>query len=146
MDELLLFTLTSPSLQLRWSGSHLQLILTSSSLNPDGRAPTIHTDDPFAATQMDGLPPTTLIEEAQPSTQMDERLLYILTSPSLQLRWTGSHLQLKLQCSSLNPKGRAPTIHSDERFAATQMDGPPPTTHIEELFPQPRWTSSCYTL
>ena len=94
MDELPLYTLTSPSLQLRWTGSHLQLILTSSSLNPHGRAHDIHSDKPFAATQRDGLPHNTLIDEALPSTQMDELLLYTLTSPSLQLRWTGSLLQL----------------------------------------------------
>ena len=94
MDELLLYTLTSPLLQLRWTGSHLQLILPSSSLNPDGRAPAIRSDESFAATQMDGLPPTTLIDEALPSTQMDELIIYTLTSLSLQLRWTGSHLQL----------------------------------------------------
>ena len=145
MDELLLYTLTSPSLQLRWTGSHLQLILTSSSLNSDGRAPTINTDEPFATTQKDGLPPTIHIDEALPSTQMDELLLYTLTSPSLQLRWTGSHYNSYRRSSSLNSDGRAPTIHTDEPFAATQMDGLPPTTHIDELFPQPRWTSSYYS-
>ena len=179
MDELLLYTLTSPSLQLRWTGSHLQLILTSSSPNPDGRAPAIHSDEPFAATQMDGnppttnidelfpqprwtssaihsdepypetqmdgLPPTTLIDEAIPSTQMDKLLLYTLKSPSMQLRLTGSHLQLILTSSSLNPDGRPSTIHTDEPFAATQMDGLPRTTHIDELFPQPRWTNSYYS-
>ena len=138
MDELLLYILTSLSLQLRLTGSHLQLILTSSSLNPDGRAPTIHSDEPFAATQMDGFPPTTLIDEALPSTQMDELLLYTLTSPSQYLRWTGSHLQLILTSSSLNPYGRAPAIHSDEPFTATPMDGLPPTTHIDKVFAQPR--------
>ena len=122
MDELLLFTLTSPSLQLRWTGSHLQLILTSSSLNPDGRAPTIYTDEPLAAPQMDGLPPTTLIDEALPSAQMDELLLYTLTCPSLHCKWKGFHLQLILTSSSLNPDGRAPAIHSDEPFVSTQMD------------------------
>ena len=119
MDELLLYTLTSPSLQLRWTGSHQQFILTklfpqprwTSSYYTLRRAPTIHSDEPFAATQMDGLPPTTLIDEALPSTQMDELLLYTLTSPSLQLRWTGSHLQLLLT----------------------------------KLFPQLIWTSSYYT-
>ena len=96
MDELLLYTLTSPSLQLRWTGSHYNSYRRSSSLNSDGRAPTIHTDEPFAATQMDRLPPTIHIDEALPSTQMDELLLYTQPSPSLQLRWTGSHLQFIL--------------------------------------------------
>ena len=40
-----LLTLTSPSLQFRWTGSCPQFILTSSSLNSDGRAPTIHIDE-----------------------------------------------------------------------------------------------------
>ena len=88
------------------------LLLTKLFLNSDGRAPTIHTNEPFAATQMDGLLPTIHIEEARPSTQMDELLLCTLTSPSLQLRWTGSHLQFILT----------------------------------KLFPQPRRTSSYYTL
>ena len=146
MDELLLYTRTSSSLQLKWTGPHLQLILKSSSLNPDGRAPAIHSVELFTTTKMDGLPPTTLIDEALPSTQMDELLLYTMTSPSLQLRWTGSNLQLILTSCSLNPDGRAPTIHSYEPFAATLMDGLPPTTQIDELFPQPRWTSSYYSL
>ena len=77
MDELLLFTLTSPSLQLRWTGSHLQnYTLTSSPLNSDGRAPTIH------------------IDKALPLTQMDELLLFTLTSSSPQLRWMSSHSTL----------------------------------------------------
>ena len=122
MDELLLFTLASPSLQLRWTGSHPLFILTSSPLNSDGQAPTIHIDEPFAATQMDVLPPTTHIDGALPSTQMDELLLFTLASPSLQLRWTGSHLLFILTSSPLNSDGRAPTIHIDEPFAATQMD------------------------
>ena len=98
-DELLLSTLTSPSLQLRWTGSSLQLVLTSSSPNSDGRAPTVHSDEPFTTTQMDGfLPinhidelfprhrgraPTIHIDELFPSTQMDKLPLYTLTSPSL---------------------------------------------------------------
>ena len=146
MDELLLFTLTSPSLQLRWTVSHLQLILKSSSLNPDGRAPTIHTDVLFAATKMDGFPPTTLIDEALPSTQMDELLLYTPTRPSLHLRWTGSHLQLILTSSSLNPDGRNPAINSDEPFAATQIDGLHLQLLLTKLFPQLRGTSSYYSL
>ena len=123
------------SSQLRWTGSHLLFILTSSPLNSDGRAPTIHIDEPFAATQMDGLPPTTHIDGALPSTQMDELLLFTLASPSLQLRWTGSHPLFILTSSPLNSDGRAPTIHIDEPFAATQMDGLPPTTHIDGALP-----------
>ena len=114
MDELLLFTLASPSLHIRQTGSCLQILLTSSPLNSDGRAPTIHIDEPFtalqtdgllptiyidepfAALQTDGLLPTIHIDEAHPSTQMDEPLLFTLTSPSLHFRWTGSFLQFIL--------------------------------------------------
>ena len=128
MDELPQFILTSPSLQLRWMGSSLQFVLTSSSPNSDGRAPIVHSDEPFTATQMDGLlpinhidelfprhrgrAPTIHIDELFPSTQMDELPLYTLTSPSLQLRWTGSSLLFVLMNS----------------------------------FPQLRWTTSHYTL
>ena len=51
---------------------------------------------------MDGLLPTIYIDEAHPSTQMDEPLLFTLTSPSLHFRWTGSLLQLLSMSSSLN--------------------------------------------
>ena len=111
MDELPLYTLTSPSLQLRRTGSHLQLILTSSSLNPDRRAPAIHNDEPFAATHIDGLPPTTFIDEALPSPQRDELLLFTRTSPSLQLRWTSSHYSHR-RSLRYNPDGWAPNYNS----------------------------------
>ena len=112
MDELLLFTLTSPSLHFRWMGSFLQIILTS------------------------------------PSPQIKQTgscLLFTLTSPSLHFRWTGSFLQFLLTSSSLNSDGRAPTIYIDEPFTALQMDGLLPTIPIDELFPQLRWTSSYYS-
>ena len=129
MDELLLFTVTSPSQHLKQTGSLLlltltspplqtgsfiQFLLTSSSLNSDGRAPTIHSDEPFTTLQTDGLPPTTNIDEpstalqmdgllhtihideAPPSTQMDEPLLFTLTSPPLHFRWIGSFIQFIL--------------------------------------------------
>ena len=118
MDELLLFTLSSPSLHFRWTGSFLQFLSTSSSLNSDGRAPTIHIDEPFTAYQTDGLLPTNLIDELSP-----------------QLRWTGSFLQFLLTSSSINSDGRAPTIHIDEPFMAPQIDGLLPTIHKHELFP-----------
>ena len=138
-----LLTLTSPSLQLRRTGSSLLFVLMSSSSNLDGRAPTIHSDEPFTATQMDGLLPIIRIDElfpqlrwtsshnsywrALPSTQMDELLLFIhigelfpsiqmgelplhtLTSPSLQLRRTGSSLLFVLMSSS--PKLRWTSSH-----------------------------------
>ena len=114
MDEPLLFTLTSPSLHIRQTGSFLQFMLTSSSLNSDGRVPTIYIDEPFTALQTNGLPhtiyidepstanqtdgllPTIHIDEAHPSTQTDEPLLFTLTSPPLYIRQTGSFLQILL--------------------------------------------------
>ena len=110
---------------------------------------------------MGGLPPTTLIDEALPSTQMDELLLFTLTSSPLssdgraptihmdelfpQFRWTSSYHSfgralpsvnmdelLLLTSSSLNSDGRAPTIHTDDPFAALQTDGLPPTNYIDE--------------
>ena len=47
--------LTSPSLHFKQTGSFLQLLLTSSPLNTDGRALTIYDDEPFTALQTDGL-------------------------------------------------------------------------------------------
>ena len=128
MDGLLLQLLSTKLFpQPRWTSSCYTL-RRALRCNSDGRAPTYNS-----------------YRRALPSTQMDELLLFTLTSPSLQLRWTGSHIQLLSTSSSLNLDGRAPAIHSDEPFAATQMDGLPPTTHIDELFPQPRWTSSYYS-
>ena len=140
MDEIPLYTMTSPSLQSRWTGSCPQFVLTSSSLNLDGRAPTIHIDELFPqlrwtssynshrralpSRQTDELLPINHIDELFPPTSMDELPLYTLTSPSLQSRWTGSCPQFVLTSSSPNSDGRAPTIH------------------IDELFPQLRWTSS----
>ena len=132
MDELSLYTLTSPSLQFRWTGFWPQFVLMSSSLNSDGRAPTIHIDELFSqlrwtsfynshrralpSRQTDellpinhidelfprhrGRAPTIHIDELFPSTQMDELPLYTLTSPSLQLKWTGSFLLFVLMSSS----------------------------------------------
>ena len=49
--SLLLFALTSPLLHISRTGSFLQFLMTSSPLNSDGRAPTIHSDEPFTALQ-----------------------------------------------------------------------------------------------
>ena len=75
-DELLQFSLTtSPSLPLQMDGLLFTIfILTSSSLNSEGRAPTIYIDEPFTAYQTDGLLPTNLIDELSP-----------------QLRWRSSY-------------------------------------------------------
>ena len=100
MDEPLLFTLTSPSLHFRQTGSFLQFILTK--LIPQLRwtSPTIYIGEPSTAYQTDGLLPTIHIDEALPSTQMDELLLFTLTSPSLHFRQTGSCLQFTRTSSS----------------------------------------------
>ena len=129
MDEFLLFTVTSPPLHIRQTGSFLQSLLTSSPLNSDGRAPAIHSDKPFSSLQTDGLPPTIYvdelftalqtdgllptihIDEAHSSTQMNEALIFTLMSPPLHIKWTGSFLQFILT----------------------------------KLIPQLRWTSSYYS-
>ena len=69
--------------QHRWRSSCLLFVLASSSLNLDGRAPTINSDESFTTTQMDGLLPIIHIDELFPSTQKDDLLLFTLTSSSL---------------------------------------------------------------
>ena len=142
MDELLLFTMTRPSLHFKQTGSFLQFLLTSAPLNTNGRALTIHSDEPFTALQTDGLLLTTLI---------DELLLFTVTSPSLHFKQTGSSLQLLLTSSPLNTYGLAlPSTQMDELllftidepFTTLQTDGLLLTTLIDELSPQHIWTSS----
>ena len=127
MDETLLFTLTSPSLHFRQTGSFLQFILTSSPRNSDRRAPTIYVDEPFTTLQMDGLLLTIHIDELLLFTLTSPLLhfkqtgsfpLFTLTSPSLHIRQTGSCLQILLTSSPLNSDGRAPTTYIDEPFTA----------------------------
>ena len=50
-----------------------------------------------------------------------------------------------LTSSPPNSDGRAPTICIDEPFTATQTDGLLPTNFVDELPPQYRWTSFCYS-
>ena len=69
--ELLLFTMTSPVLHIRQTGSFLQFLLTNSPLNSDGRAPTIHSDEPFTALQTDGILLNSSTRRA-PVIEMDE--------------------------------------------------------------------------
>ena len=145
MDELLLFTVTSPSLYFKQTGFFLQFLLTSSPANSYGRAPTIHSDEPFTALQTDGLLLTILIDELSPQHRWTSSYYLRLTSPSLHFKQTGSFLQFLLTSSPLNSDGRAPTIHSDEPFTALQTDGLLLTILIDELSPQHRWTSSYYS-
>ena len=145
MNELLLFTVRSPSLYFKHTSSFLQFLLTSSPLNSDGRAPTIHSDEPFTALQTDGLLLTTLIDELSPQHRWTSSYYLRLTSPSLHFKQTGSFLQFLLTSSPLNSDGRAPTIHSDEPFTLLQTDWLLLTILIDELSPQLRWTSSYYS-
>ena len=92
MDELLLFTLTSPLPHFKQTGSFPQFLLTSSPLNTDGRALTIYDDEPFTAYQTGELLPTIHIDE-----------------PLLHFKQTGSFLQFLLTSSPLNSDGRALT-------------------------------------
>ena len=95
MDELLLFTVTSPSLHFKQTGSFLQFLLTSSPLNTDGRAPTIHSDEPFTTLQTDELPPIIRIDEPFIAYQSDGLLLTILIDElSPQNTWTSSYNSL----------------------------------------------------
>ena len=127
MDELLLFTLTSPLPHFKQTGSFPQFSLTSSPLNSDGRALTIYDDEPFTAYQTGGLLPTIHIDK-----------------PLLHFKQTGSFLQFLLTSSPLNTDGRALTIYDDEPFTAYQTGGLLPTILIDELSPQHKWTSSYY--
>ena len=135
MDGLLLFTVTSPSLYIKQTSSFLQFLLTSSPLNSDGRAPTIHSDKPFTALQTDGLLLITLIDELSPQHRWTSSYYLRLTSPSLHFKQMGSFLQFLLTSSPLNSDGRAPTIHSDEPFTLLQTDGLLLTILIDELSP-----------
>ena len=143
MDELPQYTLTSRSLHSdgrapavhsdepftahRWTGSYLQflltklfpqlrrtssnkIILTSSPLNSDGRAPAVHSDEPFTAHRWTG-----------------SHLQFLLMKLFPQLKRTSSY-KIILTSSPINSDGRAPAIHSDEPFTAL------------------RWTSSRSTL
>ena len=103
--------LTSPSLHFKQTGSFLQFLLTSSPLNSDGRALTIHSDEPFTALQTDELLLTTLIDELSPQHRWTSSYYLRLTSPSLHFKQTGSSLQLLLTSSPLNTDGRALTIY-----------------------------------
>ena len=141
----------------------LLFALTSSSLNSEGRAPTIHSDEPFAASQMDGLLPIILIDELFPQlrwtsscllfTQTSSCLLLIWTSSSQQFYLTSSSQQLYLT-SSYYSHGRAlpnsstlrvPTIHMDELFPTALSDELFSTALPDELLLF-TWTSSSQQL
>ena len=150
----------SPPLHFKQTGSSLQFLLTRSPLNTDGRALTIYVDEPSTALKTDGLLPTILINEPSTALQTDGLLLTILIDElSPQHRWTSSYYLRRraLHCTSdrqapsyiyeLSPNSdaRASIICIDEPFTATQTDGLLPTNFVDELSPQYRWTSSCYS-
>ena len=120
MDQLLLFTLTSPSLLFRWTGSFLQLLLRSSSLNSDGRAPTIYIDEPFTALQMDGLLPT--IPLASSPLNSDGRAPTIYIDELFQ---------------TALPDDLSPLAHVAELYSTTHTDEPSPTVPKDELYQPP---------
>ena len=112
--------LTSPSLHFKQTGSFLQLLLTSSPFNTDGRAlticepftalqtdglpPTVHSDESFTALQTDGLPPTIHSDKPFTTLQSDGLLRTILIDElSPQHRWTSSYY-LRLTSPSLHSK------------------------------------------
>ena len=144
MDELLPFTLTSPPLHFRQTGSSPQFSLTSSTLTTNGQALTIYIDEPSTAYHIDGLLPTTLIDELSPQHRWTSSYYLRLMSPPLHFRQTGSSPQFSLTSSPLNTDGRALSIYIDEPSTALQTDGLLPTILIDELSPQHRWTSSYY--
>ena len=99
MDELLLFTLTSPSLHFRWTGFFLQFLLTSSSLNSDGRAPTIYIDEPSLHFRCTG-----------------SFLQFLLTSSSLNSDGRALTIYIDEPFTTLQTDGLLPTIPIDELF------------------------------
>ena len=84
--------------QLRWTSSYNSHRRALPSRQTDELLPINRIDELFPRHR--GRAPTIHIDELFPSTQMDELPLYTLTSPSLQLRWTGSSLLLVLMSSS----------------------------------------------
>ena len=134
--------MTSPSLYFKQTGSSLQLPLTSSPFNTDGRAPIAHNDEPFTVLQTYGLLPTTPIDELSTQHEWTSSYFFTMTSPSLYFKQTGSSLQFSLTSSPFNTDGRAPIAHNDEPFTVLQTDGLLPTTPIDELSTQHERTSS----
>ena len=96
MDELLLFTLTSPSLHIRQAGSFLQFLLTSSPLNSDGRAPIIYIDELFPQPRWTSFYYSQLTGPPLHIRQAGSFLLFTLTSPLLHFKQTGSFLLFTL--------------------------------------------------
>ena len=127
MGSCLQFSLTSPSLHFKQTGSFLQSLLTSSPLNPNRRAltltsPILHIRQTGSFLQFlltssplnpDGRAPTIYIDEPFTALQTDGLPLTIyIDEPLLHFKQTGSSLQFLLTSSPLNPDGRALTLTS----------------------------------
>ena len=146
MDELLLFTVTSPSLHFKTDGLLLTILIDE--LSPQHRWTSsyyLQLTSPSLHFKTDGLLLTILIDELSPQHRWTSSYYLQLTSPSPHFKQMGSFLQFLLTSSPLNSDGRAPTIHSDEPFTAYQSDGLLFTISIDELSPQLRWMSSYYS-
>ena len=147
MDELLLFTLTNPPLHFRRTGSFLPIILTSSSLNSDGRAPTIHTDEPFAAFQTDGLLPTNHIELLQnhidelfPTALPNELFLTALPDELFLTTLPDELFPIALPGElfpTTLPDELSPSTHVDDHYSTTYTDEPFPSARKDELYSPP---------
>ena len=152
MDELLLYTLTSPSLHFKQTGS--SLLIDELSLQHRGTNSYLHSDEllyPAQATltqESDQLrlhrysalnaskaiePKAHTIhsEELLPSVDMDELLLYTLTSPSLHFKQTGS--SLLIDELSLQHRGTNSYLHSDELLYPAQATTP---QELDQLRPR----------
>ena len=104
MPRAQLLTLTNPLLHISQTGSFLQFLLMSSPLNPDGRAPTIHSDEPFTALQTDGLLLTILIDELSPQHRWTSSYYLRIDEPFTTLQTDG--LFLTILIDELSPQHR----------------------------------------
>ena len=140
MDELLLFTVTIPSLHFKQTGSFLQLLLMSSPLSIVGRALLLFTiDEPFTALQADELPPIICIDEPFTAYQSDGLpLTNLIDELSPQQRWTSSYNSLpdELFLTTL-PDNLSPLTHVAEFYSTTHTDEQSPTIPKEELYSPP---------
>ena len=121
MDELSLFTVTSPSLHFKQTGSLLQYLLTSSSFNSIRRAPLLFTiDEPYTALQTDGLLLQFLLTSSPLNT--DGRALTIHSDePLTALQTDGLLLQFLLTSS--------PSTQTDELLLFTVTS---PSLHFKQ--------------
>ena len=144
MDELLLFTLTSPSLHFRQTGSFLQFTLTGSSLNPDGRAPTIYIDEPFTALQTDGLLLTTVYLTSSCYSHGRAHTTVYLMSSSQQL-YSTAHADEPPSTVPKDELHSPPTIDDLSRKQDTQLKNQVNTRKSDDEGHRPNPTSPTYS-